>query len=495
MRLGRLWRGLALPTLKPATTAVRRLPLPPRLRVPLLQHLGAPAQPCVTLGERVARFQCLGRMPVGVAGAPVHAPAAGRVVGFEDGPVALPGTPWARHVVIEVEPGGARHPFPRLDPREAPLATLRARLVDAGVVDLAGIDVAAHGGEGTPALLLVLDGVDAEPVVASKASLIVEHASDVLDAGALLARLYGAHRRVLAVPACLAEAIAARREDGADAFELAVFSDEGEPGPLAHRLMALADRDRRAGCPSDIPSLRVVDVGAALAALRAIRDGEPPVSRLVTVGGNGVHGAAVFEAAIGTPMAFLGEALGGWREDAAVLRAGGPMTGIVLPDDQVAVGKTTAAVTAWRLDDRAIRDPQPCIRCGDCAEVCPSRLQPQALHASLRAGDAAAAEAQGLAACIACGACDAVCPSAIPLTRSFLSAREAHHDAEQRRQVANAARERFERRVARLARDAEEAASTQSARVRRVSGAAAAALAKARAKRQAPANDESSGSP
>jgi electron transport complex protein RnfC len=108
------------------------------------------------------------------------------------------------------------------------------------------------------------------------------------------------------------------------------------------------------------------------------------------------------------------------------------------------------------------------------------------LHGRLKAsdgGDLSGALALGLGACIECGACDAVCPSAIPLTTGFVAARQMARLGQHQRVQAEAAKERFERRIERLQREAEEAADHQAQRVKRVSGAAAAALAKARAKR------------
>ncbi|HDK38503.1 MAG TPA: electron transport complex subunit RsxC, partial [Thiolapillus brandeum] len=61
---------------------VRRLPFPPRLILPLSQHIGAPAQAIVSKGEEVVRGQ-----PIATAGGavsvPVHAPATGRIKGIE----------------------------------------------------------------------------------------------------------------------------------------------------------------------------------------------------------------------------------------------------------------------------------------------------------------------------------------------------------------------------------------------------------------------------
>ena len=511
--------GLRLPALKPAPAPVRRLPIPPLLRVPLLQHAGAACLPCVAIGDRVRRFQPIGRRAEDALGANVHAPASGVVVGLESGPVALPGIPEALHVVIEVDPSAAEawrrgdeamadeQRLPPLDAADAPIDALLARMADAGVVGLGGAGFPTVEKLVVPRRLLILNGAECEPVVASDEALLRERAAEVLAGGRLLAHLCGATRIVIALeqrtdsalPALRAAlaADAASLEAPAPPAEAAASATAARP-PAAIELAILPDRypaggerqlieaiagievpDR--GLPRDVGVL-VHNVATAAAAWRAAVRGEPLVSRFVTVGGDGLDGSATFEVALGTPAVALGDALGGWRADAAVLRAGGPMMGVALPHDEIAVGKTTIALTAWLAADTAAL---PCIRCGDCAGVCPSRLQPQLIHARLAAGDAAGADALGLSACIECGACDAVCPSAIPLTAGFQTARAASRRFAHQRRQAEAAMRRFEARVERLRREADEAAAAQAQRIRRLSGAAAAALAKARAKRDA----------
>ncbi len=506
MGLQRFFGGLTLPAMTPAPAPVRCLPLPARLRVPLLQHAGVEAEPCVGVGERVARFQCLGRVPPDSLGAAVHSPAAGVVVGFERGPVALPGLPEALHVLIDVGSGVAGHSadgtfpeirLPPLSPHDAPLGELRARMAEAGIVGPGGVGWPSAEKLVAGRRLLILNSLECEPVIASDEALLREHADDVLAGGRMLARLCGATRIVLAVGQGMRSALAAVRESlQRENTTAGIHSGRIiELQPMPNRYPAVSERQLILaltgedvpddGFPDDL-SVLVQNIGTAFAALRAVRDGEPLVSRFVTVGGNGMDNAAVFDVAIGTPASALGDALGGWREDAVVLRAGGPMMGVALPDDSIAVAKNTSAITAWcalSTPNSTTNHAQPCIRCGDCATVCPSRLQPQLLHARLQGGDAKAAWSLGLGACIECGACDAVCPSAIPLTAEFGLAQSLERLSMHKRQKADAARQRFERRIERLRKAADDAASTQASRVIRSSGAAAAALLKARAKR------------
>jgi len=59
-------------------TPIQPAPLPRRLVLPLAQHLGAPAEPCVTLGEQVLKGQQIA-VASGFVSAPLHAPTSGGV--------------------------------------------------------------------------------------------------------------------------------------------------------------------------------------------------------------------------------------------------------------------------------------------------------------------------------------------------------------------------------------------------------------------------------
>lgn len=137
------------------------------------------------------------------------------------------------------------------------------------------------------------------------------------------------------------------------------------------------------------------------------------------------------------------------------------------------------------------RQETACIRCGDCADVCPERLQPQTLLNLLRIQDMAASRAAGLLDCSQCGACDAVCPSAIALVQPFQHGQQVLREQDRQRAVADAARARFLARNQRLERDQQALAARKASQQNQLSGAdaVAAALERARAKRQRPASD------
>jgi electron transport complex protein RnfC len=153
---------------------------------------------------------------------------------------------------------------------------------------------------------------------------------------------------------------------------------------------------------------------------------EPLVTRVVTLTGGGVKKPQNVEAPIGTPIAELIALCGGYREGVVRLIAGGSMMGYALPDDEVPISKATnCLIAATAAEVRTDPYEWPCIRCGDCAMVCPSRLLPQDLLVAATTTDFPALMTLGLQDCIECGCCDVICPAHIMLTERFRVAKRA----------------------------------------------------------------------
>ncbi|MBQ9010260.1 MAG: SLBB domain-containing protein [Clostridia bacterium] len=61
----------------------------PIVCIPLKQHIGAPASPCVAVGDQVQRGDTIGRMAEGALGADIHASICGTVAEIENGIVVI----------------------------------------------------------------------------------------------------------------------------------------------------------------------------------------------------------------------------------------------------------------------------------------------------------------------------------------------------------------------------------------------------------------------
>ena len=164
------------------------------------------------------------------------------------------------------------------------------------------------------------------------------------------------------------------------------------------------------------------------------------------------------------PMSELLEFCNTQRETNAPFILGGPMMGYNLSGDHLPVTKTANCILVG-VDNAAPKmEPLPCIRCGDCATVCPIGLLPQQLYWHSRAKDLDKTREYNLFDCIECGCCSYVCPSNIPLVHYFRFAKTETMNQEIEAQKADNARLRHENRIERQALEKQEKEQRQRQR-------------------------------
>ena len=109
------------------------------------------------------------------------------------------------------------------------------------------------------------------------------------------------------------------------------------------------------------------------------------------------------------------------------------------------------------IDMLEVQEPQaamrmetsaPCIHCGDCINACPRDLAPQQLYFHENSMDVL--ESLRLMDCIECGRCDQVCPSGIPLTQTFVAAKQRIAKKQEDIERAEAVRNRVDRHDQRM---------------------------------------------
>ncbi|MBN2886930.1 MAG: electron transport complex subunit RsxC [Chromatiaceae bacterium] len=403
---------------------IEALPLPALLHIPLAQHIGAPAVPLVRRGQQVAKGEMLARAQ-GAISAPVHASTSGRVLGIGQYP--------AHHAsglsvpTITLQPDGEERWHERIQGVEDPFAlspeAIAERVAEAGIVGLGGaafpsgvkLDLRRKYRLHT----LIINGSECEPYLSCDDRLMRERPDGVIDGARIMAHALGVERILIALEDNKPEARAALAKAAADwsGIQVVKVPTRYPMGSERHLTQALTGVETPARALTADIGVVVHNPATAFAVHEALRLGRPLVERVVTVSGGAIARPANVRLPLGTPVRDLLAHCGGLSEPEAQLISGGPMMGQPLPSTRVPMVKGSNGILALSAAERARPEPMPCIRCGQCVDVCPCGLVPLELGARIRAGDYEGARARGLTDCMGCGSCAYVCPGAIPLAQ------------------------------------------------------------------------------
>jgi len=465
----RLWHfhgGLHLPEHKQAsmTKPVVAAALPDEIILPMQQHIGSPAEPVVKVGEHVLKGQRVAKASEYVS-APVHASTSGEVIAIEERGVPHPsGLPL---LSIVIKPDGKDEwtelkPVPdyaQLDP-----SALRNVIRDAGIVGLGGAGfpsfIKLNPGPDNAVDTLILNGAECEPYITCDAMLMQERPRDIIDGLLIMKHALRARHCIIAIEDNKKVALTllknSLQEHEAEFLKIVSIPTIYPSGGEKQLIRILTGKEVPShGLPIDI-GVVCHNVATAAAICKVINEGKPLVERYITVTGETLDQPRNLKVRIGTPCIDLLNACG-WREDQTdEVLMGGPMMGFGIPALDMPTVKTSNCLLARPKDQPHQQPAMPCIRCGQCAAVCPAQLLPQQMYWYARARDFDKIQAYNLFDCIECGCCAYVCPSRIPLVQYYRFAKTEIWAKERDKEKADHARQRHEFRLQRLERKKKE---------------------------------------
>ena len=430
--------------------------------LPLSQHAGSPAEPLVCVGDKVLKGQMIAR-PAGFISTPLHASTSGTVVAIEPRPVPHPSGFNDLCIVLESD-GEDRWDAlnPVTDFKAAPPKNLIEHIRQAGISGMggAGFPTSVKLAPATPVDTLILNGTECEPYITADDMLMREHAEEVLQGAEILMHILDANTCLIGIEDNKPEAVAALQaalnaiqseSSHPPDVQIVVFPTVYPSGGEKQLIQILTGQEVSSGkLPADL-GIVVQNVGTAVAVNNAVRYGKPLISRITTLTGSALAKPQNIHALIGTPARDLLTIAEAHKDTFTILVVGGPMMGFAVDNPDIPVIKTTNCLIAG-TDQEFPEEPvpQPCIRCGLCAEACPSSLLPQQLFWHGKADNNDQLMHHNLFDCIECGACSYVCPSAIPLVQYFRSAKGSIRTQEAKHQKSERSKVRYEARLARL---------------------------------------------
>ena len=408
--------------------------LPKQAIFPLGQHIGAPAKPVVSRGDKV-KVGTLIAEAGGFVSAPIHSSVSGTVVKVDTGVDAT----GYRHpaIYINVEGDEWEESIDRSDKLETLAAhpeltpeEIVSRIKEAGVTGMGGAGfptfIKLCPPPGAKAECVILNGVECEPYITSDYRLMMEHADEILVGLDLLMKAAKVERGYIGIEDNKPEAIALFEKKTASDPRVEIVALEKKYPQGGEKQLVDAVTGRQVPAPPAIPvnvGAIVQNVGTAYAVYQAVMKRKPLFERYTTVTGKKLSNPGNFLVRMGTPMRDLIEACGGMPEGENKVLAGGPMMGKSVVSTDVTVCKGTNSITILTDADAHRKPIQPCIRCAKCVSACPMGLEPYLLATLSSFKEWERLEAEQVTSCISCGSCQFTCPSHRPILDNILQGR------------------------------------------------------------------------
>lgn len=394
-----------------------RMALPRKAVVALAQNIGATPVEIVKKGEKVSRGQLVADSGAFMS-APLHAPISGTVTGIED--IKDAAGVARRSIIIEAEEDeharDAAGEYVRLETQGAGIAEI---VRNAGIVGLGGAAFPSHvklsPGKDVSIDTLIINGAECEPNLTCDHALMLSSAREIVRGAQLMMDCCGAGRVVIAIEDNKPDAIEELRKIAAPPVEVCVLRTKYPQGGEKQLIQAVTGRSVASGCLPASVGVVVQNVATAYAVCQAVDEGMPLMQRVVTVAGEGISRPGNYLVGIGTRIGSIIDFCGGLKETVGKVIVGGPMMGRAAVNLDAPLTKGMSGIILLSRQESRRREVQPCIRCGECVDVCPMGLEPYLLATLSRLGDTGEAMRLGVSDCLECGCCSYVCPSGRPI--------------------------------------------------------------------------------
>lgn len=421
--------GIHPPENKSATKnkAIVSLGAPELLYFPLSQHIGAPLEPVVKIGDSILAMQKIADTQSFMS-APLHSSVSGKVrdIGF-----------YLNHTnqkvpTIVIENDGQfkmSEPLHNKNIDDLTPDEMRKIIREAGIVGMGGAGFPTHVKLTPPddkkITDLIINAAECEPYLTSDRRIIMEMADDVIGGICAVMRLLNLNTCYIGIEDNAPEAIELlEKKAKGTGIKVVVLKKKYPQGSEKQIINAITKKRVPMGkLPLDVGCV-VVNVGTTAEIYRALSRGIALHKRIVTVSGDAIANPSNVSAYIGTPFKYLTDACGGFLSEPHKIIMGGPMMGIAGISLDVPVVKGTSGLLIFGEKHTQKYAEQSCIRCGKCVSVCPMNLLPTTLDMYSRLGDTETLIKNNIMNCMECGSCTYVCPSKRYLVQSIRSGKQ-----------------------------------------------------------------------
>lgn len=392
--------------------------------IPLQQHIGAPCDALVSVGDKIKVGQKIGESKAFVS-ANVHSSVSGTVKSIE----MHDSTGGNKVKCIIIESDGQF----TVDESVKPMGDVDNLSKEKILEIIKEIGLTGMGGAGFPTHvklsppkdkkidIVIINGSECEPYLTADHRIMLEKSELVVIGAKAIMKAVDVDKCYIAIEKNKPDAIEIMKKaiENVEGIEVAEVQTKYPQGDEKRLINAVADRVvPSGGLPMDV-GVVVNNVGTAATLGNAIKTGMPVIQRVVTVTGSAIKNPKNLYVRIGTLFKDVIEQCGGFSEEPGKIINGGPMMGIAQFTSDVPVIKGTSGILILNKKDATIEKSQNCIKCGRCIEACPVNLQPLIISRLSLLNKMDDAEKYNALDCIECGSCSFVCPSKRPLVESI----------------------------------------------------------------------------
>ncbi|MDD6728138.1 MAG: electron transport complex subunit RsxC [Eubacteriales bacterium] len=395
---------------------------------PLSQHIGAPAKPIVSVGDRVLKGQMIAEAG-GFISAPIHSAVSGTVKAIEKR-LTLNGSK-EECIVIEndkqdetVDGFGERRELDGLSAED-----IIGIIKSAGIVGLggAGFPTSVKLSPKNPADIdtVIINGSECEPYLTSDHRIMSEMPKKIVKGIKAVLKLFPNAKAIIGIEdnkeadyKLLSELT--KTDEKISVYELKTKYPQGGERQLIYAVTGRKINSKM--LPADMGCV-VINIATCRAIYEAVYKNMPLIHKVMTITGESVNSPCNLDVPIGMSHSEVLEAAGGASEDTVKFLSGGPMMGIAMSTLDVPVVKTSASIVGFLNDDVSALKTSACIHCGKCVSACPEKLIPQMMAKAVKSNNFEQFEKLGGMECMECGCCTYKCPAKVPLTQLFKHAK------------------------------------------------------------------------
>ncbi len=411
---------------------IEAAPIPKKVILPLSQHLGAPSEPVVNVGNSVKTGSLIAQAK-GFISSNLHSSISGKVIAIEESPHPVIGSSMA--IIIESD-GQDIKAYLDSVPAKDILALSKEEVIilikEAGIVGLGGaafpLSVKLSPPPAKKIDSLIINGAECEPFLTCDHRLMLEKPKEIILGAQLIAKVLGVKDIIIGIEEnkldaieslssalFRAEGIGHRAERRIEVVKLKTRYPQGGEKQLIKTL--LNKEVPSGGLPLDI-GVVVNNVQTVFAVYEAIYLRKPLYERVITISGSFSNIAKNVLVKIGTSIKDILDYCGlSPKTDIYKIIMGGPMTGVAQCNLNAPIIKGTSGILVMDKRFKLKDEELECIRCSRCIEACPVGLMPCMIGLSAKKEKFDIASSYDPYDCIECGSCSFVCPSNIPLVQ------------------------------------------------------------------------------